>query len=290
MATAAPAVALRGIRQALRRGAGQRRRRPHGRAAGTVHGIVGENGAGRATLMSILYGLVSADSGVDRGQRRGRCRSATRATRSPLGIGMVHQHFMLVDTFTCARERAARRRAAAGCCSRGSRAGARRDCRALIARQRPAGATSMRPSSDACRSASASGVEILKALYRGARILILDEPTAVLTPQETDQLFGTLRSLRAQRHDDRADHPQAQGNRRAHRRGDRDARGRVVLDCATADTTHRRAGAGDGRPARADGPRPARPSQHRWRSRCYWPVACRWRVCRGRNAARRRVA
>ena len=142
-------------RQALRRRARQPRRRPDGARAARVHGIVGENGAGKSTLMSILYGFY---------QRRRR--HASRSTAAParigssrdaiaLGIGMVHQHFMLVDTLHGARQRRARRRAGRGA----ARARARRCARELEradARHRPRG-RSRRARAPTCRSASASG-------------------------------------------------------------------------------------------------------------------------------------
>ncbi len=160
---------------------------------GTVHGIVGENGAGKSTLMSVLYGFYTSDSGSIRvfGQDA-VIRNAHEAIA--LGIGMVHQHFMLVDTLSAlenvmlgAEPHVLLRQAEA-------RVRARLD--ALMA------ATGLQVRLDALVADLAVGdrqrLEILKALYRGARILILDEPTAVLTPQETEQLFGVLAALRAQ--------------------------------------------------------------------------------------------
>jgi len=160
-------------------------------AAGTAHGIVGENGAGKSTLMSILYGFYQADSG--------RISIEGRAVRIPgsreaiaLGIGMVHQHFMLVeplsalDNILLGAEPHWRLGAA--------RAQVRRRLDVLMAD------TGLQVRLDTPVEDLPVGerqrLEILKALFRGARILILDEPTAVLTPPETDQLFVTLRRLR----------------------------------------------------------------------------------------------
>ncbi len=161
-------------------------------AAGAVHGIVGENGAGKSTLMSILYGFYQADSGrivVD--GRELHIRDSHDAIAA--GIGMVHQHFMLVDSLSALDNvmlgaephwRLAQSRAVVR---------ARLDS---LMRE-----TGLQVRLDAAVEELPVGerqrLEILKALYRGARILILDEPTAVLTPQETDQLFETLRGLQA---------------------------------------------------------------------------------------------
>ena len=159
---------------------------------GEIHALVGENGAGKSTLMRQLYGLLQPDSG--------EFRIAGRVVRIPdpaaamqLGLGMVHQHFMLVDTLTVAENvvlgrepRSAmgwfdRARAEREVAELGARHGLAVDPRARIA-QLGVGAQQR--------------VEILKALARGARVLILDEPTAVLTPQEADELFAVLRALR----------------------------------------------------------------------------------------------
>jgi len=162
-------------------------------ARGSVHGIVGENGAGKSTLMSILYGYYQADGGEIRvGGRPRQIRSAHDAIAA--GIGMVHQHFMLVDDFTVLENvmlgieghallgpAAAKARAALADLSRAY--GLEIDPDAVV-RDLPVGLQQR--------------VEILKALYRGADILILDEPTAVLTPQEADQLFLMLRRFREQ--------------------------------------------------------------------------------------------
>jgi ABC-type uncharacterized transport system ATPase subunit len=160
---------------------------------GAIHGIVGENGAGKSTLMSILYGFYEADSGEI------RINGEPVAIRSPAdairaGIGMVHQHFMLVEPLTVLENVML---GAEG----GSllRAGARR-ARAELARL--SADDGLEIDVDARVGDLSVGlqqrVEILKALYRGADILILDEPTAVLTPAEADALFGLLRALKEQ--------------------------------------------------------------------------------------------
>jgi general nucleoside transport system ATP-binding protein len=161
-------------------------------AAGAIVGIVGENGAGKSTLMSILYGFYQADSGeilID--GRRVTIGSSSDAIA--LGIGMVHQHFVLVDTFTVLEN--IMLGVEGGLLLRRGAAAARREVQRL---EREYG-LSIDP--DALVGELPVGalqrVEILKALYRRARILILDEPTGVLTPQETDQLFRILAVLRA---------------------------------------------------------------------------------------------
>jgi general nucleoside transport system ATP-binding protein len=161
-------------------------------APGSIIGIVGENGAGKSTLMSILYGFYQADSGeilID-----GKpVVVASPADAIALGIGMVHQHFVLVDTFTVL-ENIMLGAEGGGLLRRGATA-ARAEVRRL---ERDYG---LRVDPDAMVANLSVGalqrVEILKALYRRARILILDEPTGVLTPQETDQLFRILSALRS---------------------------------------------------------------------------------------------
>ncbi len=158
---------------------------------GTIHGIVGENGAGKSTLMSILYGFYQADSGQifinGKAVNIHNSRDAIAA-----GIGMVHQHFMLVDTFSVlenvmlgAEEHALLSHCAA-------------DARTEL--QRLADEFQLSVHVDSLIADLPVGeqqrTEILKALYRQAEILILDEPTGVLTPQEADQLFRVLTSLK----------------------------------------------------------------------------------------------
>ena len=161
--------------------------------AGTVHGIVGENGAGKSTLMSILYGFYSADSGgiAVRGQPV-RIRNAFDAIA--LGIGMVHQHFMLVDSLTALDN--VMLGAEPHVLLHKAEAVVRSGLGALMQ------STGLHVQLDATVAELSVGdrqrLEILKALYRGAQILILDEPTAVLTPQETEQLFAVLARLRTQ--------------------------------------------------------------------------------------------
>jgi simple sugar transport system ATP-binding protein len=161
-------------------------------ARGSITGIIGENGAGKSTLMSILYGLYEADGGdilVDGAPVR--FRGPADAIKA--GIGMVHQHFMLVDTLTVLENVVL-----------GAEAGpllspTLREARAAL--ERLAREYGLTVHIDAPVGGLPIGeqqrVEILKVLYRGARILILDEPSAVLTPQETDQLFRILQALKA---------------------------------------------------------------------------------------------
>lgn len=160
---------------------------------GTIHAIVGENGAGKSTAMRIAYGFYTADSGeiVVDGQ--------VREIKSPhdaiaLGIGMVHQHFMLVETMTVAENIVL-----------GSEPGT------TLALDLRSAASQIRQLSEEFKLAvnpnepiehlsvgQQQRVELLKALYRHARLLILDEPTAVLTPLEVEEFFAILRRMREQ--------------------------------------------------------------------------------------------
>ena len=159
-------------------------------AHGEIHGIVGENGAGKSTLMSILYGFYEADSGtvlID--GKPARIRSSRDAI--DLGIGMVHQHFMLVDTFTVLENivLGAEGGAMVGGAIERARADLARLAREYDIKVDPDAIVGDLPVGQLQR------VEILKALFRGAEVLVLDEPTGVLTPQETKQLFRILRAL-----------------------------------------------------------------------------------------------
>jgi simple sugar transport system ATP-binding protein len=160
--------------------------------AGTVHGIVGENGAGKSTLMSILYGFYQADSGQIEIEGKPVQIPGSREAIA-LGIGMVHQHFMLVDNLSALDN--VMLGAEPGWRLQAARAEVRGRLETLMRE------TGMQVDLDADVQDLPVGerqrLEILKALFRGARILILDEPTAVLTPQETEALFVTLRGLRA---------------------------------------------------------------------------------------------
>ncbi|MBJ3784631.1 ABC transporter ATP-binding protein [Devosia sp. MSA67] len=158
---------------------------------GTVHGIVGENGAGKSTLMSILYGFYTADSGEIR--VNGVPQKITDSRHAlALGIGMVHQHFMLVDNFTVLENVVLGAEDSALLRPTLNRA---RDHLKQLARD-----YGLEVDPDAIIENLSVGqqqrVEILKALYRGAETLILDEPTGVLTPAEADHLFRILGKLR----------------------------------------------------------------------------------------------
>src|SRR5215208_746682 len=160
---------------------------------GTIHAIVGENGAGKSTAMRIAYGFYTADSGeivVDGGPRQ--IQTPHDAIR--LGIGMVHQHFMLVDTMTVAENIVLG--AEPGSAAAIDLAKASEEIRALSNEFR----LSVDPNALVHDLAvgQQQRVELLKALYRHARLLILDEPTAVLTPQEVEEFFAILRRMRTQ--------------------------------------------------------------------------------------------
>ena len=160
---------------------------------GTIHGIVGENGAGKTTLMSILYGFYTADSGEI--LVNGTPQHITDSRHAlAIGIGMVHQHFMLVDNFTILEN------VILGVENnpllRPSLDKARTELKRLAEEY------SLDVDPDEVIEDISVGlqqrVEILKALYRGADVLILDEPTGVLTPAEAQDLFRVLETLRAQ--------------------------------------------------------------------------------------------
>jgi general nucleoside transport system ATP-binding protein len=160
-------------------------------ARGSITGIVGENGAGKSTLMSILYGFYEADSGeIAVNGKPATIRSSHDALQ--VGIAMVHQHFVLIDTFTVLEN--IMLGAEGGAFLRQGKVSARAEL------ERLENEYGLGVDPDALINTLPVGaqqrVEILKALYRGAEILILDEPTGVLTPQETDQLFRILETLR----------------------------------------------------------------------------------------------
>ncbi|WP_128254601.1 ABC transporter ATP-binding protein [Falsirhodobacter deserti] len=186
------AIELRGISKAF--GSVQANKDIHIRVAkGSIHGIIGENGAGKSTLMSILYGFYRADSGqilVD--GRETPIPDSQAAIRA--GIGMVFQHFKLVQNFTVLENVILG--VEDGRLLRPSLAKARKE----LARLSKDYGLEVDP--DAKIEDLSVGyqqrVEILKALYRQADILILDEPTGVLTPAEADHLFRILRGLREQ--------------------------------------------------------------------------------------------
>ena len=164
---------------------------------GEILALLGENGAGKTTLMNILFGHYVADEGPARwGDRPGNW--SPLAPGSPqaaldAGIGMVHQHFALAESLTVLENVVLGTRPLAFRVT-GSRGGARR----LLALMADSG-LDVPPDRRVSRLSvgEKQRLELLKVLYRGARILVLDEPTALLTPQEVDGLFGVLRRLTA---------------------------------------------------------------------------------------------
>ncbi|NTF06085.1 ABC transporter ATP-binding protein [Agrobacterium rubi] len=162
-------------------------------AKGTIHGIIGENGAGKSTLMSILYGFYSADSGEIRIDGKPVNIKDSQAAIDA-GIGMVHQHFMLVENFSVLEN--IMLGAEGGMLLAKGTAATRKELKRLEDEY------GLEVNPDAIIEDLPVGlqqrVEILKAMYRGAEILILDEPTGVLTPAEADHLFKILGVLRDQ--------------------------------------------------------------------------------------------
>ena len=169
-------------------------------ARGEIHALVGENGAGKSTLMRVLSGMYAPDSGrMEVADAAGVLRDVTgwnTAAAIEAGVGMVHQHFMLVPTLTVAENLMLGAEL--------TRNGPLRTLdRARAAEQVAALSTRTGLRVNAARRVSelsvgeAQRVEILKALYRGARTLILDEPTAVLSPPEVAELWEVLRQMRA---------------------------------------------------------------------------------------------
>ena len=158
---------------------------------GEIHALVGENGAGKSTLMKILSGLLPPDGGTV--EVAGRDVTGwTTAEAIAAGVGMVHQHFMLVPTLTVAENVVlGREPLSAGMFDR---AAAERDV-ASLCEQSGLAVPANRLVAD-LSVGEAQRVEILKLLYRGARVLLLDEPTAVLSPPEVAELWKVLRRLR----------------------------------------------------------------------------------------------
>lgn len=160
---------------------------------GTIHALLGENGAGKSTLMNILYGLYQADGGeIYRNGKRVRIKGPNDAIR--LGIGMVHQHFMLVENFTVT-ENVILGREVTNSLGVLDMKRAREDVRRIV--EKYGFQVDLDAKIEDISVGMQQRVEILKALYRGVDVLILDEPTAVLTPQETNDLIGIMRNLAA---------------------------------------------------------------------------------------------
>ena len=158
---------------------------------GTIHGIIGENGAGKSTLMSIVYGLYQADSGkILVNEKEIKLRSPRDSIEN--GIGMVHQHFMLVENFTVLEN------IILG--FEGELVFGKNLDKAKSDLKKLCESYKLNIDLDSVISDLSVGIrqriEILKSLYRGAEVFILDEPTGVLTPQEVDELFKILRSIK----------------------------------------------------------------------------------------------
>ncbi|MBI1417712.1 MAG: ATP-binding cassette domain-containing protein [Limimaricola sp.] len=190
MTDATPAIELRGISKAF--GPVQANKDISIRVMpGTIHGIIGENGAGKSTLMSILYGFYKADSGeIFINGKKTAIPDSQAAIEA--GIGMVFQHFKLVENFTVLENVILG--AEDGMLLRPSLAKARQQLKQLAEEYE----LSVDPDAliEDIGVGAQQRVEILKALYRKADILILDEPTGVLTPAEADHLFRILENLK----------------------------------------------------------------------------------------------
>ena len=159
----------------------------------SIHGIIGENGAGKSTLMSVLYGFYQADEGtIAIDGKEVKIANSTQAIA--LGIGMVHQHFMLVEPLSALENILL---GAEDSWSLDASKNKAREKLQVISERFGLSVPLDEPVGELPVGVQ-QRVEILKALYRQANILILDEPTGVLTPQEADQLFDVLRDLKSQ--------------------------------------------------------------------------------------------
>ena len=247
---------------------------------GTIHGIIGENGAGKSTLMSILYGFYKADAG-EIWINGAKTDIPDSQAAIAAGIGMVFQHFKLVENFTVLENVVLGAEDSA--LLRPSLARARGELKRLAEEYE------LNVDPDAVIEDIGVGmqqrVEILKALYRGADILILDEPTGVLTPAEADHLFRILEGLKDAGQDDHPDHPQAARDHGDHRHRQRHAARRDDRDGQDGRDLAARARRADGRPqgaaagregagaAGAQGARGARPARS--------PTTRAWSGCKG---------
>jgi general nucleoside transport system ATP-binding protein len=193
-----PAIRIRGVAKAF--GPVQANRDASLEVArGEIHALVGENGAGKSTLMRMLAGMFAPDAGTIEVAPGGGAGSAALrdvtgwSTNEAIaaGVGMVHQHFMLVPTLTVAENVMLGRELTRGMAL--DRARAETEVRALSERTGLLVPPDRRVSE--LSVGEAQRVEILKVLYRGAKILVLDEPTAVLSPPEVDELWAVLREL-----------------------------------------------------------------------------------------------
>jgi len=162
---------------------------------GEIHALLGENGAGKTTLMNILYGLYTAEEGeILFGGKNVRIHSPGEAIA--LGIGMVHQHFMLVNRMTALEN------VLLGLKDEGYPIFSRKKVEGKVQSLADKYGLALHLNSrvEDLSVGEQQRIEILKALYRGAKLLILDEPTSVLTPQETEEFFAILRTLKAEGH------------------------------------------------------------------------------------------
>ena len=156
---------------------------------GEIHALLGENGAGKSTLMSVLFGLYQPEEGeIHKDGRKVEIRDPNDA--NALGIGMVHQHFKLIDVFTAVENIALVMDQHEKYDLKAIRQKAREIC------DRYAFDIDLDQKVYEMSVSQKQTLEIIKMLYRGAQILILDEPTAVLTPQETEKLFRVMRNMR----------------------------------------------------------------------------------------------